>query len=338
MLTTVRGLLVLALLAVGTVPAAAGPVKHWAEFPGREIRAIALRGDLAGESYATVVPAADGWIYVRGKGGLYRLLGTDGTSAKSAAFDWCDDGQSKAVVRYATPAFACVAKNFIIEIKDGVQYRRALPRPAWNDPHDVYTFDYPFVTWIDREAGGRWWFSYGYARGLGYSDASGSTRLVHLRGIPPVRTIARAGNDLYLAADGCVLARVRAMRVQGRTQLCASPIAPQLIAAGGFVWVLTYGTTVERRDARGRSRRWNLSGVAVNDVAYDAASGTAYLLGGDSSRHNVLVTIGHDDVPHAKRLPMTGGSRIAVDRRGRIWITSPFEHSLVAIAPAGSWG
>ena len=103
-----------AMLAAAAVPANAGPVKYWGVLPGREIRTIPLRGDLSYESYATVVPGADGWIYVRGKSGVYRLLGTDGRADTVGTFAWCDDRQARAVVRYPTPAFACVAKNIIV--------------------------------------------------------------------------------------------------------------------------------------------------------------------------------------------------------------------------------
>ena len=57
-----------------------------------------------------------------------------------------------------------------------------------------------------------------------------------------------------------------------------------------------------------------------------------------AGRAPILVTLGANGVPQATRLPMTGGRSIAVDRRGRIWISDPFQHSLVAIAPKGAWG
>lgn len=327
-----------AMLAAAAAPAGAGPVKHWGELPGREIRTIALRGDLSYESYATVVPGADGWIYVRGKSGVYRLLGTDGSADTVATFAWCDDRQARAVVPYSTPAFACVAKNIIVEMKGKAQYRRVLPTPRWTDRTDVYAYDYPFVTAIDRADGGRWWFSYGYAGGLGYADADGAVGLAHLRGLPPVRDIARFGNDIYLAADGCVVARVRGLRLAGSTRLCTNRVAPRLVRTGDALWVVGTGdTTVERRGARGAVRRWSL-GLPVDQVAYDRRSRTTYFLGADMSDHNVLIALAADGVPRATRLPMIGGSSLAVDGRGRIWITSPREHSLVVIAPRGEWG
>jgi hypothetical protein len=329
-----------ALLAVAATIAAArtadaGPVKHWAALPDREIRTIALRGDMSSEPIMNVVPGADGWIYVRGKNGLYRLLGTDGTYVRAASFAWCDDRQAHTVVHFPTPAFACVAKNVIVEQTSRSQYRRVLPLPAWTDPADAYVYDYPFVTSIERGDGGRWWFSYGYAGGLGYSDPDGRTRLVHLLGLPPIRDMARLGDDILLAADGCVLARVRNLRVAGRTRTCEGLIAPRFVRAGDSVWVVSAAGAIERRDAGGRARRFDL-GVSVGDVAYDRVAGITYLLGAENSGRNVLVTLTANDVPHTARLPMTGGSSIAVDRRGRIWISVPFQHSLVAIASKGA--
>ncbi len=321
--------------ATGAV-AGAGPVKHWGVLPGREIRTVPLRGVMSSESVLDVVPGRDGWIYVRGKNAVYRLLGTAGAFAPVASFDWCDDRQARAVVPYATPAFACVAKNIIVEMKGTSQYRRVLPQPQWSGGPDVYHFDYPFVTSIDRAASGRWWFAYGYAGGIGYSDPDGRTRLVQLQGLPPIRSVARLGDDLFVGADGCVLARVRDFTVRGTERVCTTPIAPQIVRTAGALWVLT-GFDVERRDVAGSVRRWHFDD-SVNSVAYDRASGTAYLLGGSFAGRNVLITIGRDGVAHSTRLPMTGGSSIAVDGRGRIWISVPSWHALAAIAPEGEWG
>jgi hypothetical protein len=324
------------MLASTGRPAVAGPVKHWAALPGREIRTVALRGAMSSESVLDVVPGIDGWIYVRGKNAVYRLLGTEGAFAPVASFDWCDDRQARAVVPYATPAFACVAKNFIVEMKGTTQYRRVLPRPDWSGASDVYNGDYPFVTSIDRAASGRWWFAYGYASGLGYSDPDGRTRLAQVHGLPPIRGVARLGDDLFVAADGCVLARVRDFVVRGTEHPCTSPMAPQIVRTADALWVLTE-FDVERRDVTGAVRRWHF-GDRVNSVAYDRVSHTAYFLGGGYAERNVLIAIGRDGVAHTTRLPMTGGTSIAVDGRGRIWISVPNSHALAAIAPDGAWG
>lgn len=334
---TVWAAIVCALVAGTVTAASAGPVKHWAALPDRDIRTVPFHdGALSLESRLDVVPGRDGWIYVRGKNAVYRMLGTGGAAAEVASFAWCDDRQARAVVSYRVPGFACVAKNMVVEVAGGSQYRRALPQPGWSDARDVYQYDYPFVTSIDRTDAGRWWFAYGYARGIGYSDPDGSTRMVRLGGLPPIRDVARLGGDVYVAADGCVLARVRDFAVRSSQRLCASPIAPMLVRTGDALWVLT-GSTAERRDAVGRAQRWNLN-VAVGDVAYDRRSRTTYLLGNQLGTRTVLISIGRDGVPHAVRLPMTGGASIAVDARSRIWISVPAWHALVAIAPEGAWG
>lgn len=331
-----------AVLAVAAIVATAraaeaGPIKRWAVLPDREIRTVALRGDISGEPMIDVVPGTDGWIYVRGKSGLYRLLGTDGSYVRTAAFDWCDNRQAGTVVLYPTPAFACVAKHVIVEVTASGQYRRVLPVPAWTDRSDAYLFDYPFVTSIERTERGRWWFSYGYARGLGFSDADGRTRLVHLAGLPPVRAMALIGDDVLLGADDCVLARVHNLKVAGTTRTCAGHSAPQFVRAGDSVWVIGGGPAVERRDAAGRVRRFDF-GVAVGAVAYDRRSRVTYLLGAEPYGRNILVILAADGRSRTVRLPMTGGTSLAVDGRGRIWISDPFQHSLVAIAPQGAWG
>ena len=334
--TIVFGIAALSIGASAGRPADAGPVKHWAALPGREIRTVALRGPMSSESVLDVVPGRDGWIYVRGKNAVYRLLGTDGAFAPVASFDWCDDRQARTVVPYATPAFACVAKNFIVEMKGTAQYRRVLPRPAWADASDGYNLDYPFVTSIDRAPSGRWWFAYGYARGLGYSDPDGRSRLAQVPGLPPIRSLARLGDDLFVAADGCVLARVRDFVVRGIEKACMSPIAPKFVRTADALWVLSE-FAAERRDTIGAVRRWRFDD-RVESLAYDRVSRTTYFLGGGYSDRNVLIAIGRDGVAHTTRLPMTGGTSIAVDGHGRIWISVRNSHALAAIAPAGTWG
>ena len=336
MRTILRAALVLAVFAAGAAAADAGPVKHWAQLPGRAIRTVALRGDMAHESVMEIVPGADGWIYMRGKNAVYRLLGTDGAFTSAAFFDWCDDRQARAVVPYPTPAFACVAKNIIIEMKDGVQYRRTLPTPSWTGAGDGYAYDYPFVTSIERAEGGRWWFAYGYARGLGFSDPGGRTRLVRMDGLPPIRHIARLGDDLFVGADGCVVARIRDLKLRGTDKMCSAPMAPRLVRTADALWALN-GSTVVRRDAAGTSRRWE-PGAGGAGVAYGRAAHVTYFIGSERSGRAVLVTLGADGVPRTARLPMLGGSSIAVDARGRIWISDEYDHSLVAIAPPGAWG
>ncbi|HEX3463810.1 MAG TPA: hypothetical protein VHS78_07160 [Candidatus Elarobacter sp.] len=319
-------------------PVSAGPVKHWAALPGREIRTIQLRDtEIAQRPLIAVVAARDGWVYVRAGDGLYRVLGTDGVSSAVASFDWCDSRNAALVVPYATPGFACVAKNTIIEIANGTQFRRPLPIPQWRAPDgDLYRYDYPFVTWIERTPGGRWWFAYGYAGGLGYADPDGTTYLRHVIGMPRPYAAAVLGEDVFLGGNGCAVTRVRGFRVRGSEWLCGHFGVPRFVRSGEALWVLA-GSAVERRLAGGTVRRWFL-GVEITDAAYDARTRTAYLLGADRDGRNHLVTIGPDDVPHDTRLPMTGGSTIAVDARRRIWIGVPLLHALAVIAPPGEWG
>ena len=334
---TVRAAVVCALVAGSATGASAGPVKHWAALPGWDIRTVPFRnGALSLESRLDVVPGRDGWIYVRGKNAVYRMLGTGGAASEVASFAWCDDRQARAVVPYRVPAFACVAKNIVVEVAGASQYRRVLPQPDWSGSGDVYQLDYPFVTSIDRADSGRWWFAYGYARGIGYSDPDGRARIARLDGLPPIREVARVGRDVYVAADGCVLARVRDFAVRDSERLCASPIAPTLVRTGNALWVLS-GSTAQRSDAAGTAQRW-IFDVPVRDVAYDRRSRTAYLLGAEQRDRTVLVSIGRDGIPFAVRLPMTGAASIAVDARSRIWISVPAWHAVAAIAPEGAWG
>jgi hypothetical protein len=148
--------------------------------------------------------------------------------------------------------------------------------------------------------------------------------------------MARLGDDLFVAADGCVVARIRDLKLRGTDAMCSAPMAPSLVRTADALWALR-GPTVVRRDAAGTVRRWVLD-VAVADVAYDRTANVTYFVGSESSGRAVLVTLGADGIPRTARLPMMGGSSIAVDARGRIWISDQWDHSLVAIAPPGAWG
>lgn len=334
-----------AVLACGVVlgvgaAASAGPVKHWAALPGREIRSVALRGGVLSQPLRAVVAGDDGWVYVRAGNAIYRLTGTGGDTTPAAAFDWCNWNDASAIVPLRAPGIACVAKNTIIEVANGVQYRHRLPKPTWKErPDDPNVYVEPsLVTWIERAPSGRWWFAYGNERGLGYVDPGGTPHLFRVPGMPRTWSAAALGEDVFVGGDGCEVSRIRGFVLRGHEWLCRGMGLVRVARTGDAAWVLFKGGA-ERRSPGGRVVRWMLGDLSARDVAYDARTRTSYVLAleGMISRA-ALITIGPDDVPHLTRLPVAAADSIAVDKRGRIWLSVGYIHSLAVIAPAGAWG
>lgn len=337
-----------ALFVAGAVLRAdAGPVKHWGTFPGREVRALALRGYVFGaEPSYTTVQGRDGYVYLRGRFGLYRVLDADGTVRRVADTSQCGGWTEShgADLRTLVPRAICSRASEIIVASSRVHVHLRMPVPTTPDAFSTvgtYRVDERFLTDVVPADDGGYWFAYGDARTVGRSGP-GVARLLHLDGLGRVRGIAVRGGDLYVVDDKCTLGHVRAMELVEAARFDAvcrpSGIGPPLVSTrDGAVWVL-HGPFVERIGPDGCRRDWRLgmfaSGVAVT------RDGTAYVLGSTSltyTAHPVVAVIPPHGLPDVRVLPMRSVGHIAVDGRDRIWISDPGDHGAAVIAPAGAW-
>ena len=124
------------VLATAWLPCAAqaGPVKYWDAFPGREVRAVALRGELlGGEMTFTVLQGRDGYVYLRGRRGLYRMLDVDGRYERVADTSECSGWfeSQGADLRDRVPRAICArAAEIILALAQDHRHIRA-PVPTW---------------------------------------------------------------------------------------------------------------------------------------------------------------------------------------------------------------
>ena len=331
--------IVLASMLVAS-QATAGPVKHWAIFPGRTVRAIALRGDqLSSEPRFFVAEARDKNIYIRGVFGLYRLLDDQGHYARVAYTGDCA-GYSEAHgadLRGSLPRAICSRAADIILVGGQRNVHIRTPAAFWPPSLDRYSRgDRRFLTAVTPAIGGGYWFGYATPGAIGRVRSTGRSESRHFVGVGSIKAMAALGHDVYVVDDDCNFGRIRSWRLIETWQNECRRSWPNNafnVTRDGAVW-MTGGSSLERRDQSGGRRRWQLAmsatGVAVT------RDGTAYVLGyrasGAKVPHPALGVISRG-VPTVRTLPMTDVGSIYVDDRDRIWITDPYDHAVALISP-----
>jgi hypothetical protein len=338
-------------LAMSCIPAAAEPgtVKHWAAFPGRDVRAVAFRGyDVGGEPNFVAVQGRDSFVYLRGRLGLYRIFDLSGRNERVADTSECSGWfeSQGADFRSGMPVAICARASQIILASAGYHRHVRTPVPTWPGAFRMqgqYRIDERFLTSVIPAANGGYWFAYGYPGGLGRIWPSGRATLHHLAGLGRFRSIAAVGDDVYVMDDECRIAHVRGLRLltldafgtdcgDRRSYWRTNGVAA---GADGTVWLFGNGQ-VERRTLAGRRRRWKLA-MTVRALAV-ARDGTAYAVGADPADRQaraLLATIAPGRPPVLRTLPEYGVEAIAIDGRDRIWLSVPQWHAAAVIAAPG---
>ncbi len=316
----------------------AGAIKHWGTFPGREVRAVAFRGaEMGANPGLGVVPGRDGYVYVLGKWGVYRVLDADGRWQKVLTPAACAGGGAVDVSTWI-PSLVCARNGRLVRERAGGRVERfPIPRPRWAGASDVYSSDYDVVTGIFPGRDGAIWFAYGYARGIGYRDAAGHTTLWHVAGLSVVRHVEVLGDDVYLADESCRVAHVRASGLVGVEEFHCdrSNTVVAMRRTKDMLW-LVFGNDVVSIDRRGRRQRRRLP-ISAQSIAVDRG-GTTYVLGADDRGHAAIATIDPHGSIESRTLPMQYPDSIAFDQRGRLWIGVSFWRAFAVVAPKGAWG
>ncbi|HEV3089609.1 MAG TPA: hypothetical protein VGX96_20575 [Candidatus Elarobacter sp.] len=315
---------VLALLLSSAQRADAGPIKHWGTFPGREVRAIAFRGnEMGAEPYLAVIPGRDGYIYLRGKGTLYRVLDANGRYERIPTPASCPFGTVDASMW--VPGVICEREA----------ERSKLPRPSWRDDRDPYASDYHILTHSVRLPNGSLWFAYGYARGLGYRDAAGRTVLRRISGLAVVRGVKVFGDDVYLTDDACTVTHLRRFVVVDMQRFgCNGSVG--MVTVRDSLWIARDGELV--RIGRGGNRTHVRLPFYPMSIAADR-HGTTYVLGSMGDRqHPAIATIDARGRVETRILPMQYADSLVIDRRDRIWIGVSWWRAFAVVAPKGAWG
>jgi hypothetical protein len=320
---------------------AGSKVKHWASFPGWDVRAVAMRGDeMGGEKFYAIVPGRDGWIYLLGSGGLYRLLDSNGGYKSAIPLQYCARGTADASTW--VPSVVCLHRDGRITrvgIRGGEDF--LVPRQSSAGTNDSSRLEYGILTAATPRAGAGWWFSYGYARAFGSLDAAGHARLARLAGVGIIRQIAPLGDSIYVSDDACHVARLRNLIPKSIESVgCGRRYGiPRLKTIGRSVYALapvswTAGGIVVRYASEGSRQNWIVPLVPI-DVAQDSR-GQAYVLGFEGDWRNAryfVARLGRDGRALAQRLPVDEAGSIAIDARDRIWLTAPLNHSLIVLSP-----
>jgi hypothetical protein len=333
-------------LVAGAAPAGAGPVKHWGTFPGREVRAVAMRGErFGGENRYSALQGRDGYVYVRGRLYLYRVLDEDGRTEAVADTSRCSGWfESQGIdERTRVPRALCTRAAQIIVASATRHQHIRIPTPAWSGAFRYVgqdRVDNRYLTSVVPAAGGGYWYGFAVPGAVGRVWPSGRTVLRHIPGLGKVQMIAAAGNDVYVADDRCRVAHLRALVLLDLHDYDCSSYwnwnrSAVTRTSDGAVWILSPGDgTVERRRGDGTRAHWNV-GMSPASVAV-ARDGTAYVLGvarGGRDAHPVIATIAPGRAPKVRVLPMRYAETIAIDGRDRIWISDPFDHAFAVIAP-----
>ena len=321
----------------------AGPVKHWGTFPNHEVRSIALRGDeLGAEPSFTVVQGRDGYVYVRGRFGLYRLLDDVGNYQRVADTSQCSGYFESYGVdnRSSVPRALCSRASQIIIAGSSDHVHIQTPVPGWNGSivRGGYVMDYRYLTAVLPAGGGGYWFSYGMAGGVGRVTPSGPSVLRHYGALGKIHSMVAIGEDVYVASGACSVTHIRRWRVLDAHDFECGEFWPRerlAVGADQSVWALG-GTSgkLERWGRDGSHARWKLAMIPLAvAVAHD---GTAYVLGlerSDFRGHPLIALIVPGRRPEIRTLPMSEVGTMAVDGRDRLWITVPSAHSVALIAP-----
>ena len=338
-------LVLVLVLAGGAALADAGPVKHWGTFPGREVRAVAFRGErFGGENRYSAVQGRDGYVYVRGRLSLYRVLDADGRT-EPVAETWACSGwfESQGIDdRTRVPRAICTRAAQIIVASATRHEHIRVPTPAWTGAFTSsgqYRIDNRYLTSVVPAAGGGYWYAFAVPGAVGRVWPSGRAMLRHVPGLGTVHSIAAAGEDVYAADDQCIVAHLHGLvLVELHRYDCASPYGYRfavVTTSDGAVWILDPADGgVERRGSHGERARFTLP-MSPTSVAV-ARDGTAYVLGlppGGRGLHPTIAVIAPGAAPKVSVLPMLNAETIAIDGRDRIWISDPLDHAFAMIAP-----
>lgn len=341
-----------ALAVAGAVTARgdSGPVKHWGTFPGGEVRSVAIRGDaFGGERYYSAVQGRDGFVYVRGRLGLYRVLDDEGRNERIARTSECSGlFESQGVDdRRPVPLAICDRAADIIAIVSPARHEHVrVPAPAW-EGSIRYAYgarlDNRYLTSVVSAAGGGYWYGFAAPGAVGRVWPSGRAETRRILGLGMVTGIATAGSDLYVADDACHVAHLRGLTpVVVRIYSCRHDVRSTIVArtTDGAAWVLNESDhVVERFAPDGTQRHWVLS-VTPTAVAV-TSNGTAYVLGRTSDEwrgHPAIAVIARGHAPEARVLPMLNADGIAADARDRLWIGTADDHAFAVITPKGARG
>jgi hypothetical protein len=363
-----------AVFAATRTSADTGPVKHWAAFPGRDVRAVSFRGDPMGaEPSYRAVAGRDGLTYLRGRFGLYRLLGDDGRYEKVAdtgqCSGWSESHGADAYVR--VPAAVCSRASTIIVAMPTWHKHIRTPAPNWPDAFASigrYRVDERYLTAVIADADG-YWFAYGAAGGYGYMPRSGRGATLwdvsriegaRARGMRRFDAFGHVGGDAYVVSPctglrfdrrtrrligdaGTYVIGLRAGRVVARRRYpCLgyefSAIRP---APDGSLWIAIGGAKrVEHVRANGFASF--TVGMVPRDVAV-TKDGTAYVLGldrfsnsVDGRGHPVVGIIAPNGRPDVRTLPMTEADSISIDGSDRIWIAAASIHAAALVSARGA--
>ena len=334
---------VLAVVA-GAARAGAGPVKHWGPFPGREVRALAMRGDrFGGETRYDAVQGRDGYVYVRGRLGLYRVLDDGGRIEDVADTAQCSGWTESHGVddRTRVPRAICTRAAQII-VASATRHRHVrVGTPGWPGAFRYVgrdRLDDRYLTTVVPANGGGYWYGFAVPGAVGRVAPSGRAELHRIPGLGPVTSMVAAGDDVYVT-DGCRVVHLRGFAVIDQRDYDCLPSwnhATLTQTSDGAVWVCNPGDGVVERRGRGGARsEWKLR-MSPASVAV-TRDGTAYVLGltggGDQRAHPTIAVIAPGSAPQIRVLPMLGAETIAVDGRDRIWISDPLDHAFAVIAP-----
>ncbi|HEX3549516.1 MAG TPA: hypothetical protein VHT53_04035 [Candidatus Elarobacter sp.] len=341
-----RAIALAALAALCATASAAradiGAPKHWTAFPGREVRAVSLRGTLFGsEPSFTIVQARDGNVYLRGRFGLYRFR-EDGREPQAVVDTtecsgwWESHG---ADTRTPVPLALCSRAQDIIVV--GQRAHRHLRVPYPNPVQPLRKWDGRELTGVVADGDGGYWFAYGEADAIGHVRRDGRASLWPDLSLARDFSMSVSGGDAFATDAQCRLVRIRAGRL--RTLDAADPAcygtgywAAVVTTRDGSVWRL-HLNRVERVTPAGVKTRWTLPMSAIGVAV--TRDGTAFVLGGAAERPAARATVAvirRRRAPVVYRVPMTSADGIAVDARDRIWITDFFDHAAALISPPGA--
>jgi hypothetical protein len=334
--------MLLCLTHVGT--ADAGPIKHWGMFPGWTVRAIALRGyDIGAEPSYRVEQGRDGYLYVRGRWGLYRVIDDRGDHVQVANTDLCGGFfESHGVdARSATPHAICSRAQVIIVAAARWHRHLRAPMPPRSWPRAIVPIDgYPahyrdnrFLTHVVAAPTGGYWFAYGEIGAVGRIGSTHSFML-RLPDFGEIQGLAAVGNDAYVGDDSCHLAHLRGTELVGIWKYpCRSDdtmVVTPVAGRDGAVWILRVGN-VERIGGDGSRRRWS---VAMRPTSLATTrDGIAYVIGTGIDYGYTIAVLGPGQEDRIALLPMDSAEAISMDDRGRLWISAPHEHGLALITP-----
>ncbi len=336
--------LVCAFASASASRAGAGPIKHWGTFPGRDVRALSFSGGgIGAEPKFTALQGRDGYVYIRGRFGLYRILDDTGRNVQIADTSRCGGWYKSADVdvRGTVPRAICNSAGRIIETSTTYHRSWRVPVPSWLGGVDETNRVTASLTEVIAADDGGFWYAYGKARGIGRVWPSGRAVLRRYPGVGAITSIAAAGDDLYFVDDECVLGRLHGLAlVVSHAVPCGGGDAQVVATSDGGVWTLGGRSgAVERYGRDGSHRSWRLSmdptGVAVS------RDGTAYVLGYQQpvswKSQPVIAVIAPGRKPDLRLLPTSDAGSIAIDGRDRLWISAPRAHGATVIAPKGAW-